>query len=159
MSALDRFHLRRLAFLATEVWAEGARTYSGVRNDLCRDWAPFMARAGFVLVHVAPVYTVPYVSDWDAFAEAFVLRNRCAPGSGAVPSNFEFCEADAYWVRDDIMREMRRGDFATFDALSTKLNPKDWPVSDFAGLPRPTCAGPSRAARGRWRRRGGRAAS
>ena len=83
VSALDRFHLRRLAFLATEVWAEGARTYSGVRNDLCRDWAPFMARAGFVLVHVAPVYTVPYVSDWDAFAEAFVLRNRCAPGSGA----------------------------------------------------------------------------
>ena len=142
VSALDRFHLRRLAFLATEVWAEGARTYSGVRNDLCRDWAPFMARAGFVLVHVVPVYTVPYVSDWDAFAEAFVLRNRCAQGSGAVPSNFEFCEADAYWVRDDIMREMRRGDFATFDALSTKLNPKDWPVSDFAGLPRPTCAGP-----------------
>ena len=141
VSSVDRKLLRRVSFLATETWAENARTYAGVANDLCRDWVPAMERAGFVLVHVAPVFAVPYVSDHAAFAEAFVVHDRCGRDD-AVPTQFEYCEADAYWVRDDIMREMRRGDFATFDALSTKLNPKDWPVSDFAGLPRPTCAGP-----------------
>ena len=95
VSSVDRRLLRRVSFLATETWAENARTYAGVANDLCRDWVPAMERAGFVLVHVAPVFAVPYVSDHAAFAEAFVVHDRCGRDD-AVPTQFEYCEADAY---------------------------------------------------------------
>ena len=135
VSSVDRKLLRRVSFLATETWAENARTYAGVANDLCRDWVPAMERAGFVLVHVAPVFAVPYVSDHAAFAEAFVVHDRCGRDD-AVPTQFEYCEADAYWVRDDVVREMGSGDFTNFDALSARLRPADWPVQDFRGLPR-----------------------
>ena len=135
VSSVDRKLLRRVSFLATETWAENARTYAGVANDLCRDWVPAMERAGFVLVHVAPVFAVPYVSDHAAFAEAFVVHDRCGRDD-AVPTQFEYCEADAYWVRDDVVREMGSGDFTSFDALSARLRPADWPVQDFRGLPR-----------------------
>ena len=40
-----------------------------------------------------------------------------------------YCEADAYWVRDDVYR-----DAARFEALSALLRQEDWPVDEFRGF-------------------------
>ena len=40
--------LRRVHYLTTEVYVGGHHTYSGVKNDYCRQWLPHMLRIGFV---------------------------------------------------------------------------------------------------------------
>ena len=56
-----------------EVWLGGCSSYAGVRNDLARDWYPYMTAQGFT-----------YVKGKENY-----ITHHCQ-------------EADALWRRDDI---------------------------------------------------------
>jgi len=82
----------RAAYLKTEVWL-GRQNYAGVRNDLCRDFLPYLRRVGYALQAVVRFdgSLVTRKGREDEYCRAQERRE------GLGKPGFWQDEADAYW--------------------------------------------------------------
>ena len=82
----------RAAYLKTEVWL-GRQNYAGVRNDLCRDFLPYLRRVGYALQAVVRFdgSLVTRKGKEDEYCKA--QKPRVGEGK---PGSWQD-EADAYW--------------------------------------------------------------
>lgn len=70
-SAITTITSRQIPYLRTEVSLDGTFSYPGAKNDLCRDWIPFMEQHGYVFEGFFP----PRTKDgWTTVEE---ILNSC----------------------------------------------------------------------------------
>lgn len=64
---------RKIPRVMTEVWYDDMSTYQSVKNDLCRDWLPFMNSIGYELVRVN---LDPFNTE-DSTTNAQLVKKKC----------------------------------------------------------------------------------
>ena len=84
--------LERVPHLMTEVWDDDVYSYNA-KNDLCRDWLPYMTQLGYDLVKTR------YETDPQKVIEYCKQRLIDFPTRPSVNESAGLHENDAYWIR------------------------------------------------------------
>eukprot|EP00986_Skeletonema_menzelii_P001804 scaffold492_cov141-Skeletonema_menzelii.AAC.6 len=87
----------RVTHIMTEVWYDDVYTYSGVHNDLCRDWLPLMTELGYTLVKTA------YEEDMQKLKTRCKKQLKDNPQRPSGKEHAGLSEDNAYWVRNDVV--------------------------------------------------------
>ena len=84
--------VERVPYLMTEVWDDDIYSYDA-KNDLCRDWLPYMTKLGYDLVKTT------LENDPTKVIEYCERRLKEYPVRPSVNASAGMRENDAYWIR------------------------------------------------------------
>ncbi|KAJ8601261.1 hypothetical protein CTAYLR_003278 [Chrysophaeum taylorii] len=124
---------RRIPNLLTEVWMHNEQSYTGFKNDLCRDWLPMMDSIGYRLVYLRMIESEimrrrsqeqldQWSREWGYNPHVQCAHDISNPKHIPRPGLFE---ADAHWIRNDTFEAILNGEKPPRPPLDSD---HDWPL-------------------------------
>ena len=92
----------RISHVITEVWFDDIHSYN-VRNDLCRDFIPYMSHLGYTLVNIQKY--PPEQFSLQRIMEKCSRQIQTRPVRPAINETVGRNEGDAFWIRNDTIGE------------------------------------------------------
>merc|ERR1711976_173059 len=98
--------MKRIPWIATEVWHHNIQSYTNVNNDFCREWLPYMTSLGYIVRAVGfsddeSLYGGEYCLD--ILENANDLFTYCEKDKKLNPNPVKgYCECDILWAQNHI---------------------------------------------------------